>query len=91
VRRAGGGELDVVAHHRETARELLERSRPRRWETARAREVVAGHLRACREAGARDPELDGWIAAFDDDAVAAADRYWEALLEGFKEGLGSPA
>jgi len=87
LRRAGGGKLDVVAHHRETARRLFERSRPRRWETARTREVVAGHLRACREAGVRDSALDGWIAAFDDDAVTAADRYWEALLEGFREGL----
>jgi len=86
-RRAGGGKVDVTAHHRETARGLLAGSRPVPWETARAREVVAGHLRACREAGARDKALEGWIHDFEDDPEAAAGRYWRALFEGYREGL----
>ena len=87
LRRAGGRDLDVVAHHRCVARRLLESNQPRPWETRRAREMISGHLQACRDLGEGDADLDAWLEDFSGDHEATAGRYWQALLDAVREGL----
>ncbi|HEV8324547.1 MAG TPA: aldehyde ferredoxin oxidoreductase N-terminal domain-containing protein [Myxococcota bacterium] len=86
-----GGAADVEAHHLALTARIDRGARPRPWETARVRALVAGYVQEAAREGPREPALDAWAERFSRDAGAAADAYWRDLRRGIEEELAAAA
>jgi len=82
-----GLSVDFYEHHLNLARRINNRNASVFWESERVVDVVAGFLRRKKQDGADRPELDEWLARFEQDKWEAARDFWYEIRKGVDEVL----
>lgn len=86
-------DVDYKVHHFDLARAINEREATKSvaWESERIADLLLGFLEYWQVNGLKHPELDFWLARFQEDKKAAAQAYWSAIYRGQTETFASGA
>ncbi len=83
--------VDYKAHQFELARQIYETEGAaiQPWQSERVVDVIWRYLEEWAHDGARDAELQSWLARFRADKWAAARAYWEELRAGIADAFAA--
>ncbi|HEY3355014.1 MAG TPA: aldehyde ferredoxin oxidoreductase C-terminal domain-containing protein [Polyangia bacterium] len=82
-----GVDVDLRAHHLALARRINARNAAAFWESSRVVALVHTYLKRKAEEGTKRPELDEWLARFEQDPWQAGRDYWYEIRQGLDEAL----
>ncbi|NOZ88165.1 MAG: hypothetical protein GXP49_18285 [Deltaproteobacteria bacterium] len=85
----GKEDENIFKLHARMSKELIERTSPLPWATARAAEMIKGHLESWKdeERGFEGEDLSKWTDLFEKDPMSASISYWQELKKGMEETM----
>ncbi|HZW03057.1 MAG TPA: aldehyde ferredoxin oxidoreductase C-terminal domain-containing protein, partial [Anaerolineaceae bacterium] len=86
-----GLDIDYKAHQYNLAREIYRREGAKAvpWASRRVADLIYGYLQTWQREGLKNPELDAWLARFEQDPRQAARAYWDEVRCGIEDAFNA--